>query len=121
MPPEARRTVRLSPDLIGQVLDLFGTKANAHARLNLYPGVDYTTFAHALGGGVLTPETERRINGRWHAWRQEFLADPAVAALDQDRADRLAGDYYDATFRNPATGRLLAPLPRFTLTSRTTE
>lgn len=118
MPRRTDKTAYLAPEVMEQLLALFGTAKNAHLRLGLTPFVDAGVVQRALsrpGGSAIPAQAEALILARWAEWRAEFLADPEAHPTERERDSRSRGDYYHGAGRDPVSEALTVPHPRFTL------
>lgn len=118
MPRRTDKTAYLGPEVTEQLLALFGTAKNAHARLGLTPFVDVGMVQRALsrpGGAAIPARAEQLILARWLEWRTQFLKEPSTADAPPERVSRAHGDYYHDAARDLLTGELVGGPPRFTL------
>jgi len=127
MPKRSDKTAWLAPELVEQLKSLFGTVRNLHARLALAPHVDLPTAQRAVAGYPVPAAVEQLIVARWLEWQEVFI-DLKVKGIETQDVQSIREaevrvtnhDYRDPRARDPITGDLVVPIPRWTLLAEET-
>lgn len=76
MSQQAVKTQLVDPDVRQEVLSLFGSCANASAKLRL--NLSYGTLNQALRGLPVRPEDAEELVSAWREWKQHYVRGVAL-------------------------------------------